>query len=384
MKQVFVVFIVFFLLLMSCSDRALDADFRQLSYELKPAFSFVIPDHPSSTSSLQTKKIGNKEYLFLGDVKRFDRIFIYNISENKWEDPIEFELQGPNGIGRLDGFFIKSLDSIFTVHSFGWKIHLMDHSEKIRSYPTNDGLKTTEQVTPFTSENPLSGIVENKLAFFGFPELSPKESSYYTDARAGGAIDLFQSTIITGGKHPIQYRGHQWPGVNTISDRQAVIGDMIVHSFSLSDSVYLFDSSYELVRSIPLYSSKKQKTENFDNLSFEEAAGERGYFEMLSKGYYSGIIADDKRGLLYRTISYSDFDPQNFPTYFEYKQSAKRGLSIYDINHDKLVGEIFFKNGELDDIPMMFVGEDGLYLSKRNPLEEGVEFYLLDISKELN
>lgn len=253
----------------------------------------------------------------------------------------------------------------------------MNESQKLGSYSTRAGLDPTEVITPFTSENSLSGIIGNKLVFYGFPELSPMETSYYSNGKTGQVMDLGTMESTVGAPYPPQYRGHQWPGVNTISDRQAVIGGMIAHSFSLSDTVFLYDQNYGLVKKVRMYSRKKLQTQSFDTEGFEVAAGEKGYLEMLSKGFYSAIIADERNGILYRTVSYSDFEPANFELFSDYKQTAKRGLIIYDLKKDSLVGEIFFQPGEVDDVPMMFVGEKGLYLSKRNPLEEGVEFKLL-------
>ncbi len=362
--------------LVFCSGKS-DQEIAIIPYELQSAFSLALPDHPSSTSSLQAVKVGDKELLFWGDVKRFDRIHVFNITIKSWEPPILYELQGPNGIGRLDGFFVKSRDSIYTVHSFGWRINLMNESQKLGSYSTRAGLDPTEVITPFTSENSLSGIIGNKLVFYGFPELSPRETSYYSNGKTGQVMDLGTMESTVGAPYPPQYRGHQWPGVNTISDRQAVIGGMIAHSFSLSDTVFLYDQNYGLVKKVRMYSRKKLPTQSFDTEGFEVAAGEKGYLEMLSKGFYSAIIADERNGILYRTVSYSDFEPANFELFSDYKQTAKRGLIIYDLKKDSLVGEIFFQPGEVDDVPMMFVGEKGLYLSKRNPLEEGVEFKLL-------
>lgn len=361
---------------MSCSTGD-DGKIVTLPYELHSAFSLTIPDHPSSTSSLQAVTVEGKELLFWGDVKRFDRIHVFNVTDKLWESPIQYELQGPNGIGRLDGFFVKSIDSIYTVHSFGWRIHLMNQSNRLNSYSTRASLDPLDVITPFTSENSLSGMLGDKIVFFGFPELSPRETSYYANGKTGQIVDLVTLKSRVGAGYPHQYQGHQWPGVNTISDRQAVIDGKIAHSFSLSDTVFLYNKDYKLVKKIRMNSSKKQKTASFDAEGFEAAAGEIGYIEMLSKGFYSAIVTDEKNGILYRTISYSDFEPTNFSTYHEYKQTARRGLIIYDLKKDELIGEIFFQSGEVDDIPMMFVGEKGLYLSKRNPLEEGVEFKLL-------
>jgi hypothetical protein len=367
---------VVFLALLSCG-KGNGNNFNQLDYNLSFEFSLVIPDHPLSTNTLQAKIVDGKELLFWGDVKRFDRILVYNMEDQKWEDPIQFELEGPNGIGKLNGFYVKDQDSIFTVDSFRWNIHLMDSGKKVATYSVRSGLDPLEIITPFTTENPISGVAEHNVVYFGFPELSPFEQDYYTKGRTGALINLKNGQIKTGGGYPAQYHGHQWPGVNTISDRQTVMKNHVAHSFSLSDTVFLYDPEYRLKKKILFNSSKKRTTQNFDGQSKEGLSGEKAYFEMLSKGFYSSLISDEKRGVLYRTISYSDQDPSSFSNYFDYKLTAKRDLIIYDLDKDKLLGEIAFKPGELDEIPMMFVGEKGLYLSKKRTDREEVEFYLL-------
>lgn len=372
-----IIFAGVFIGVLACS-KGKEKAFNQLDYSLSHQFSLVIPDHPLTTNTLQAKTINGVELLLWGDVKRFDRILVYNLDEKKWEDPIQFELEGPNGIGKLNGFFVQSMDSIFTVNSFGWNIHLMKGEKKVFTYSVRKGLNPIEIITPFTTENPISGIAGEQIAYYGFPELSPFELDYYTRGRTGALINLKNEKIKTGGEYPEQYHGHQWPGVNTISDRQAIIGNKVVHSFSLCDTVFLYDTDYNIDKKILFHSSKKQTTQNFDGQSSDAISGEKAYFEMLSKGFYSSLISDEKRGFLYRTISYSDQDPNNFNTYFDYKLTAKRDLIIYDFTKDRIVGEITFKPGDLDEIPMMFVGEKGLYLSRKRADREEIEFYLLD------
>ncbi|SDD17669.1 protein of unknown function, partial [Algoriphagus faecimaris] len=350
---------------------------KPLSYQLTHAFRLVVEDHPLRTWSLQTKVIDGEEKLFFGDVRKKDNIKVFNMDTKEWEESIRFEKEGPDGIGTMNGFYVHTMDSIFVVNSFGWEIHLMNGSKKVRTYNTKEGIPAMDQITPFTTNNAISGIINGKLIFYGFPEVPYQGLDYHNRVKIVQSIDLKTGENKVEIGYPKEYHNHLWPGLIVIMNEQSVVGDKIYMNYPFSDSVYEFDGISNRAKPLFLGSTYKKTITNYDGKSTQEINGEGTYFEVLSKGAYTDILADEINSHLYRTISYSKSDPSSFSTYSEFKPTAERNLLIYDLDRDTFIGEIDFQEDELDRIPMMFVGEKGLYLSKMSEEEEAVDFYLL-------
>lgn len=351
----------------------------ELNYELTHAFHMQVEDHPLRTWSLQTKVIADDEFLFFGDVKTKDNIKVYNMNTRSWEESIRFEKEGPNGIGRMNGFYVHSLDSIFLVQSFAWQVYLMDRDKKVKTYYTKGGIAPFEQITPFTTNNALKGIIDGKLIFYGFPEIPYEGSDYHNKVNVAQSIDLKTGKNSMGIGYPEQYHNHLWPGIIVISNEQEICGELIYMNFPFSDSVFVYNSSFNPIKVLNVPSTEKKKTSNFDGKAFEHINGEPAYLEYLEKGTYSDILIDCKRNLLYRTIAYSKSEHSSFNNISDYRSTIEVNLLVYNMETDQLIGELDFSKSELDRVPMMFVGEKGLYLSKMSDEEEVVDFYLLTL-----
>ncbi|MCE7056528.1 DUF4221 domain-containing protein [Algoriphagus sp. AGSA1] len=360
----------------SCSPNEV-GELPELNYKLTHAFQLVVEDHPLRTWSLQAKVIDGEEFLFFGDVKMKDNIKVYNIDAQKWEETIRFEKEGPDGIGSMNGFFVHTMDSIFVVNSFGWQVHLMNGNQKLKTYNTKEGIPVLDQITPFTTNNALKGFVNGKIIFYGFPEIPYEGLDYHSKVSVAQSIDISTGLNTVGIGYPLEYHDHNWPGVITIMNEQAVSQDLIYMSFPLSDSVYVYNSSFNLLKSLDISSINKRETSNFDSQPLDKINGAPGYFEVIGKGAYTDLLIDERNRILFRTISFSKSDETLFSSFSEYRLTSENNLLIYDLDQEKLIGEINFRKEELDRAPMMFTGQKGLYLSKMSEEEEAVDFYLL-------
>lgn len=368
----FLILILFGLVSFSCDE---EDKTKPLSYQLTHAFRLVVEDHPLRTWSLQTKVIDGEEKLFFGDVRKKDNIKVFNMDKKEWEESIRFEKEGPDGIGTMNGFYVHTMDSIFVVNSFGWEVHLMNGSKKVRTYNTKEGIPAMDQITPFTTNNAISGIINGKLIFYGFPEVPYQGLDYHNRVKIAQSIDLKTGENKVGIRYPKEYHNKFWPIIITLND-QTFKNQLVFINFPYSDSIYIYDEDLKKVNSIKFSSDKKSQTPSFEDHSIARNS-ELAYFEALGHGIFRDVLAEKNRNYLYRTISYSKSDPSSFSTYSEFKPTAERNLLIYDLDRDTFIGEIDFQEDELDRIPMMFVGEKGLYLSKMSEEEEAVDFYLL-------
>ena len=210
----------------SCSPNKV-GELPELNYKLTRAFQLIVEDHPLRTWSLQAKIINGREFLFFGDVKMKDNIKVYNIDAQKWEETIRFEKEGPDGIGSMNGFFVHTMDSIFVVNSFGWQVHLMNGNQKLKTYNTKEGIPALNQITPFTTNNALKGLVNGKIFFYGFPEIPYQGLDYHSKVKVAQSIDVKTGENNLGIGYPTEYHDHFWPGVIIIMNEQAISKDLI-------------------------------------------------------------------------------------------------------------------------------------------------------------
>tara|TARA_R110002020_G_scaffold148036_3_gene323865 strand:- start:1429 stop:1827 length:399 start_codon:yes stop_codon:yes gene_type:complete len=123
-------FFSFIVLLFACSEKPITEKVEQLPYHLKKSFTLALEGVPTNTWMVDFKTIDETDYLFYGDIKSKDKILVYNLDKKHWVDTLNFQKEGPEGIGTINGFFIQSWDSIYLVNSFGWKIHHMQGEKK--------------------------------------------------------------------------------------------------------------------------------------------------------------------------------------------------------------------------------------------------------------
>jgi hypothetical protein len=371
---VFPLVLIFLYTFQNCTSKSKEISIPKLSYQLTKDFTVRLNGVPTRTWMIESKRINGVEYLFYGDVKSRDKIFVFNMDEKAWADTLIYEKEGPNGIGNMNGFFVHSKDSIYVVNSFAGNIHLMNGSQKLKTFNTKN--KTDEySITPFPTGNSLSGILNNKLFFYGFPEINSNDSKFYNKAKIGQAIDLKNGQSIIGGGYPRSFFNHTYPGVSLLFNSQLIYKDKIIQSYSLSDSIFVFDKNFIFEKSILVNSPTKLKTPFYDN-KISEKESEGAYFDFYqSEGYGKIQLYDGK--ILIRRFYYSEANRESFDLFQNYEKTIQTGLIIYDLQKEILVGILKFDSKEIDQYPMIITNENGIYLSKENENEPEVDFYLL-------
>lgn len=372
--KVFYSITVFSLVLMGCSKESSRDQIPELDYMLSLDFSLRLEGVPTRTWMIESKKIGESDLIFYGDVKSKTKIFVFDLQKREWIDTLIYNKEGENGIGTMNGFYIKSADSIYVIDSFGGNIHLMNQNKKLRTYNTKT-VSEDYNITPFPTGNSLTGIVNNKLFFFGFPDISSNEKDFYTKAKIGQAIDLTNGQSYIGGGYPTSFHNHTYPGVSMLFNSQLIYQNQIIHSYSLSDSVYFFDDNFDFQKSILIRSPTKKETPFYDN-KISDKESEQAYFDFYqAEGYGKIHLYDDT--ILIRKFYYSEADRDSFDSFVNYEKTIQTGLLFYNLKKYEMLGYIKFLTQEVDQYPMIITTDNGIYISKENPDEPVVDFYLL-------
>ena len=374
LRVVYLFLPVILLILSSCSSKPTKIQIPQLKYQLTKDFTLQLEGVPTRTWMIESKNINAMEYIFYGDVKSRKRIFIYNMNKRIWADTLIYEKEGPNGIGNMNGFYVHTLDSIYIVNSLEGSIYLMNGGQKLQTYDTKKGTGDYT-IIPFPTGNSLSGIINNRIFFYGFPEINSNERDYYNKAKIGQSVDLKGGQSKIGAGYPTSFFNHTYPGVSLLFNSQLIYKDKIIQSYSLSDSIFVFDKNFLFEKSIIVNSPTKLQTPLYDN-KISEKESEGAYFDFYqSEGYGKIQLYNDN--ILIRRFHYSEADRESFDLFQNYEKTIQTGLIIYDLQKEILVGILKFDSREVDQYPMIITNKNGIYISKENENEPEVDFYLL-------
>jgi len=373
----------FFLLLGACniksSNNVANKIGDELSYNLE--FQFSISPNKTSTQSrmLQLVDLNGKEFLYFGDSKSKNRILIFDINDGSFHDEISFESNGPNGIGKMSGFYYQSDDSIFIINSYKYELfHTNSQGEIIKSYNIK-GNTPQEAILPHPTQNPIGGIAAGKIFIYGVGEKNPYDKDYYNDLQVSKSINISSGEMLSGVKFPDKYHNNYFHLSTSINIYQELIGQNILQSFSSEDNVYLFNRDFKHISNISIPHSRVL---NMGPVKKDLINSDEGYYLLYSSGAYRNTLFDKYSNLIYRFAIIPPKNPDRFDNFRELKDNILPGLVIYDYSNNSILGEISFLDNEIDQFPMYFIGSKGLYLSKESKDENRVDFYLLKITNK--
>ncbi|MGY6521063.1 MAG: DUF4221 family protein [Mongoliitalea sp.] len=380
MKVFKLVFIA--LIAVACSKGAQDAvepigdggSDKILNYELSEAFSLALEETSTFTTSLQVIEEDGQELLVFADFKNRDRIFLFDISTGDMIDRIKFELDGPNGIGSMNGFYYLNRDSIFIVNSFLYKVFQVNSKgDIIRRYDlkNSDG---SVSILPHPTHQPLTGAIGEELFIKGIGEKNPYQKDYYNDMVVTQRLNLENGNVRDGIRFPEKYRDNFFHLSNSIVIYQTIFNKEIYQSFPSEENIYVYDRDFNGVNTIK---ANHTNVTPIGPVKESQVNSDDGYFILYSKGQYGQVLIDPINHFLFREVTVPPVSLDQYSNYKELRDSSRQGLVIYDLKKNQKVGEIIFSMDEVELSSMFFVGKKGLYISKEDPVENMVRFYLL-------
>ena len=121
-----------FLILFSCETKVYKIENE---YQLKitsPKYEIYL-DHLTSSFELASQYLpvwrGEEAFAFLN--RKNNEIKIYQLNTGLLSDSIQYQKDGPNGVGRIYEFHIHNEDSIFLNSKFSYRIYLINQESKI-------------------------------------------------------------------------------------------------------------------------------------------------------------------------------------------------------------------------------------------------------------
>jgi hypothetical protein len=369
------------LLFLQCQNKSESIDQRK---ELHPSGEIValqLDDATANVSySYQYHFAGGKEYFF--NLKMEDNTLqIFDFSSGEKIKSLQFEQEGPSGVGGLFGFHVQSLDSIFLFNPpFGSAFYLANSEGEVLkkiSYQVPEGAGSAFVHNGFMISPPV--LKGSKLAVnHRFPqnlrELTPE---ILADKTFGYQIDLETGETL--------YFNHFFPGdylasgLKSLDFSRAQGKDKVVYSLFGDHRLYYASSFDSTLKSVEAGSAFLDKTlpsfrTDMTSLEFQKYA--------VTSGRYGSILFDPYREVYYRFAFLSTAEAS-----VEEIRSLGNDLMPFVVmvldSSLKVITEKKFEPGKYHP-DNVFVGKKGLYLSLQHPSnpdnkEDLMQFELMEL-----
>lgn len=353
----------FCLLFFSCST---NKDQNQYSLvENKDKLIIPIDTTISNYSTLlRYTEQGSKELIVYYNKPKHS-LAMFDINDKKLLNTINFQKDGPNGVYRLIGCYVKNLDSIFVIPAYYKKVYLTD---------SKGSIKNIYDLTQFESigENNLekmdikgdrySPLVMsgNNLLIGTTPSENPL-SPNFTKIPLGISLDIKNNKINTSFTHfPEIYTQQSFGAFHSYYYTTLTDNGKMVWSYPADKNIYVTDNKGVKVESF-VTESEVSDGEISPCIAEGQEQFERYY---LSNWAYDRIFYDKFRKVYYRFVLGKYTEKRTVPTLF---MGSYKPFSIIILDESfKKVGETKLPEN-VHYIENAFVGKKGLYISNSHP-----------------
>ncbi|GAA5039137.1 hypothetical protein GCM10011506_37940 [Marivirga lumbricoides] len=290
-------------------------------------------------------------------------IYFYDINNQKLLNQILLHKEGPNAVGTPTGLFIQSMDSIYVISSSYYRVTLINGlGEAIRTYRLLGDDKpnvNTGMLRPFTISPPV--VIDKKMYFNVAPDRDVYDKSYY-NGNVNLVLNLNNGDFEYFNSYPKEFNDGVW-GVAAVNFSSAFVKhkNQFVYSFSISDSIYVFDVDNKKIKG---YLSKTSSL-TAPQEPMRKPSNQYDLRYALQATYYDGIIYDKYREVYYRFVRHPlSLQEDESPNFYDFHRKPI-SVIILDRKFNK-IGETKLKNNTYQSF-MYFLSKDGLYISNSNP-----------------
>jgi hypothetical protein len=292
------------------------------------------------------------------------RIYVYDYDNNSLIKTINYEKEGPNGIGNSYsmGHYIKNLDTAYLYGSFGYKLLMTNHNgEVLKSYkllgeekPSNIGFPMVDGTRPMYQ-------VRNKMYLSNY---STDLQEDHTLLKSITVIDLNKSTIDHQFGRPEIYNIGNWGQYPKYSFYQVFnpINEKFIYGFGVEP--YLYETDLEgNVQSHFVGSEYFSEITPFSKNKDEEVDDDNKLIEYdYTTPSYGHLHFDKKSKLFFRVV----YQPTTLDKLREGNDALPFSIIIFDETFKKL-GETYFENKDGEYMPLMtFVNENGFHIANQS------------------
>ena len=383
--------------LIACSqNKKQKADSSDGEYSLVPTKEYANFEIDADTKLymkalyLYTDTATNKEYLTFQNVAK-NEILVYDWKTKKNINKIILEKEGPNGVGAVHGYLIKSFDEIYLAGAMKTLINVVDSTGKLKKripyHKTMDGINLLPSDAPSARYIPYV-IIGNNI--YITQRLNRQHGQNTVEkSKVTAVIDTFtKENKLLQMKFPIilttEEMRTQTIG-NEFSYSREFNGMKFIYSFSYDENIYIANIPHDSIQLIPAKSrfiknpEKTGKSSNITDLAQK----------LCELPMYGNLIYDKYREVYYRFVFHKETFNTNEENFVELWQMGRNKFSIIILDKDfKCVGETEFPTG-IYSIWAFLIRKDGLYLSTshyKNPAfsDDLLQFERIELKKTID
>lgn len=349
------------ILFFSCqSDKKINPD----SYCVKPTNTQLVFPLDEKTKiyiySMQTyTDASEEEYLVFQNERYLDLLF-YNMKTQKLYKKIQCAYEGPDGVPKFSGFFVRNMDEIYVTHSNYDGITVINGEGKpVKTYRTKSkegkGISTTVAVADVLIQqiNEILYIPLDINWYYGGNLKFQKSNLCATLNLKNQKIEALPLTHL-------DIIGKEDENIFTLLYSRCTNGKQFVYSFHDTEDIYVTDLAQTTLQKI------KSKSKYLSPLEFKPK--KRGYATAdnctsMAEPRYGNILYDPYRKVYYR-IAFPKADIEKGVNCFELRSFGGKNFSIMILNEDfEIIGETLMPDYTYNP-KLCFVRPDGLYISE--------------------
>jgi hypothetical protein len=286
-------------------------------------------------------------------------IQFYNIKEDKLSFEINLNMIGPNGVGVADGFFVKSLDSIYLINTTDMRVYHINRKAEVQR--VFSFLKSTQSFpfgsmsTPKITSGSPAIYYKGRLQMCALPGMGPTNIETFESGKVNIALDISTGEFELNFGYPEVYKTKKFGNFWGKIFRSKTHDDRIIYSFGADPNVQVTDYT--------------TTTEYFGGSSYFDAPApykDASQMRMndVASTMYGGIFYDKYRKLYYRIVTGGVEDAPSGLKGSEAYDIKPLAIIILNLNFEK-IGETLLPLKAHDPLGV-FVGPEGLYLSNSN------------------
>ena len=306
MKKTPILLIIFFII--GCNGS--ESQSNSLALISKRIIEIPLDEYSSSSWwTMQYLNIGHEEYLVFQDriKSKEKKIHFSHINDHRKSFDVNVSIEGPNGVGHLDSFIVKNLDSIFVLNQYAYRLYMIDTSGSVSDIFPLIGENNIEasEITYLPFPLPSSPIVDlgTKLLFPARPDVNMLENYTPEKYKTGILLNLITKKFSYNLDFPESYINSGYWGMQlevpsfTVNFKDS----LIVQSFPIEERVIVYD--FELNKVISPILFQQHYKGKFHSLAAPTMDPEIYFPHILSNPNNKSILFDPYRELYYRIFS---------------------------------------------------------------------------------
>ncbi len=301
-------------------------------------------------------------------------IGIYDLEQSKKIRHVYYEVNGPNGVGDINGFDLVNLDSVFLLAGYEYKISMVrirEDSDTVQLYHTLNmrDFNTDLEMTPSASVSEPITVRNDSIIIAAVPYLHLDRTNMYQSGKNLIMIDMNDQQFNSYNLFPTLYDDRWTIHYMETSYTYQPEEELLVFSFPIDDSIMTIDK-YGNRKSYLVKSAVVRPPKPFNGNYEDEEQITKHYLKQSNYGY---IMYDHYRQYYYR---FTETVAKKVIARYGTKFLARNiGLMVLDKDFNVL-GETEYLN--IGPYSVYFIGKKGLYRLTGSDNESEMTFELYE------